>query len=169
MIELILGGARSGKSRYAEERALALCDTPVYLATAEALDEEMAARIERHQQGRDQRWRNIESPLELANSLVQFAEGTVLVDCLTLWLSNCLHKSDVYWQQEKTALIERLASLPAELNLLLVSNEVGQGIVPIDPLSRKFVDECGWLHQEIAAIADRVTVVQAGIATAIKS
>ena len=163
MIELILGGARSGKSRLAEQRALASGKSLVYLATAQAHDEEMAARIDLHQQRRDGQWQLVEEPLALADALraASQPDNCILVDCLTLWLSNALHKGDECWQSERKALLETLPDLPGDV--ILVSNEVGQGIVPLGELSRNFVDQSGWLHQDLAQLCDTVIFVIAGL------
>lgn len=184
-IHLILGGARSGKSSFAEKQAKDLEENKqaqvYYLATAQSLDEEMSARIKRHQQQRPEHWALVESPIELANAIQQLIRTheslhktpiTVLVDCLTLWLSNCLCSSDkACWQDQKQALLNVLSDYvqTSEVNILLVSNEVGHGIVPMGGLSRDFVDQSGWLHQDIAAIATNVDFVVAGIALSLKS
>jgi adenosylcobinamide kinase/adenosylcobinamide-phosphate guanylyltransferase len=182
MIELVVGGARSGKSTYAQQRAESLFQQSgntssglYYLATAQALDGEMNERIERHKSERDNRWATIEEPLDIASIIADNCNAdkntTILIDCLTLWLSNALHAGDEAWQTHKTNLLTLLEqqSVNSKTNLIFVSNEVGQGIIPMDALSRRFVDEAGWLHQAIAKVADKVTVVQFGIPTAIKS
>lgn len=184
-IHLILGGARSGKSSFAEKQAKhneATAQAQVYyLATAQSLDGEMSARIKQHQQQRPDHWPLIESPMELANAIEQLilkhqnehkSSITVLVDCLTLWLTNCLCSPEKScWQQEKQSLLALLADYEqmSEVNLLLVSNEVGHGIVPMGELSREFVDQAGWLHQEIATIATKVDFIMAGIPLSLKS
>ena len=161
MKELILGGARSGKSAYAERQALATGKTPVYIATGWADDPEMAQRIERHQLQRGDRWLLVEEPLHLAQALlaVDGENRAVVVDCLTLWLSNCLHMGD--WQSAKTRLLRILPQLAADI--YIVSNEVGSGIVPLGELPRLFVDESGWLHQSLAQVCDKVSLVVAGL------
>lgn len=163
MIELILGGARSGKSRQAEQRACDSGKSLVYLATAQAHDEEMAARIDLHQQRRDEQWQLVEEPLALAEALQNTSQpdNCILVDCLTLWLSNALHIGDERWQTERKALLEVLPNLPGDV--VMVGNEVGQGIVPLGELSRNFVDQSGWLHQDLAQISDNVIFVVAGL------
>jgi len=184
-IHLILGGARSGKSSFAEKLAKhneKIEQSQVYyLATAQSLDSEMSARIKQHQQQRPEHWALIESPIKLASAIKQLvlthqsknrSPITILVDCLTLWLSNCLCSSEEnQWQQEKQHLLNVLCDYAqtSEVNLLLVSNEVGHGIVPMGELSRDFVDQAGWLHQEIAAIATNVDFIMAGIALSLKS
>lgn len=163
--ELVLGGARSGKSSYAESLALAGGKEVVYIATATAGDDEMAERIERHRKDRPNNWLVVEEPLALAEVIKQHSlpNNCLLVDCLTLWLTNCLFNKDhaIEWQQHKDDLLSVLKQTPGEV--ILVSNEVGQGIVPIGEMSRRFVDESGWLHQAIAKQAERVTFVTAGI------
>ncbi len=169
MKELILGGVRSGKSRYAEQAAVALKGERCYLATATAEDGEMAARIAHHQQQRDEAWLLVEEPIALAATLQQQACSgrVILVECLTLWLTNLLMTEDeTLLQRERDALIEVLPTLPGDL--LLVSNETGLGVVPMDPLSRRFCDEAGRLHQQLATLCERVTWVVAGLPQTIK-
>ena len=175
-VELVLGGARSGKSRYAEQQAknsimdeADTIDHVLYVATATVYDDEMAQRVERHKLDRPMAWQTIEEPIQLADVLKQNAKKNrcLLVDCLTLWLTNLLMLEDeAEFKQQKTALIETLQTLPGRV--LLVSNEVGHGIVPMGALSRRFVDEAGWLHQDIAALSDKVTLVVAGIPMVVK-
>ena len=176
---LILGGARSGKSRHAEQLALA-SDLPVtVIATAQALDAEMAARIARHQHDRPAGWRTVETPVTLADALLAEAAPSrcVIVDCLTLWLGNLIatdqplpeppdtpHQPD--YVRERTALLDALPQLPGQI--LLVSNEVGLGLVPETPLGRYFRDEAGWLNQAVAARCDQVTLVAAGLPLRLK-
>jgi adenosylcobinamide kinase/adenosylcobinamide-phosphate guanylyltransferase len=166
-LTLVLGGVRSGKSRHAERLVLASGLAPVYLATAEALDDEMAARIAAHRARRGPEWRAIEVPLDLAAALSRAADAgsAVLVDCLTLWLSNLLvHERPV--EAEIARLIEVLPGLAGPV--VLVSNEVGQGVVPIAALARAFVDHAGALHQRLAARADAVLLMTAGLAQRLK-
>ena len=158
---LFLGGARSGKSRLAQAAAEA-CDGPlVYIATAEAGDAEMATRIARHRADRGgDRWTTVECPVELAGAIAAASDGVVLVDCLTLWLSNLmLGGHDV--ARHGRALTEAMAARRAPL--FMVSNEVGLGLVPETPLGRAFRDEAGRLNQAVAAAADNVTFVAAGL------
>lgn len=168
MKELILGGARSGKSALAEKRAMESGLEVVYIATATAGDDEMAARIEHHQQQRSSEWSLVEEPLSLADVLQQHAADgrCLLVDCLTLWLSNLLGESGERCEREIAALLRVLPKLPGEI--ILVSNEIGLGIVPIGALTRHFVDETGRLHQRLAAICERVTFVAAGLPLSMK-
>ncbi len=161
-VALILGGARSGKTA----RALALCAEPphTYLATAQALDGEMETRIAAHRAERGPSWGVIEEPLDIAAAL-RGVEGTVLVDCLTLWLSNLMHhERDV--EAETTRLIAALAD--TSNRVVLVSNEIGLGLVPMEKLSRDFRDAQGLLNQRIAAAADHVEFVVAGLPMVMK-
>jgi len=137
------------------------------VATAEALDAEMAERIARHRAERGPDWTTLEAPRALAETLCSLAPRDVcVVDCLTLWLSNLMLDGAVI-EPEVEALVAALAASPAD-HLILISNEVGQGIVPDNALARRFRDEAGWMHQAVAAAADRVVVVQAGLAHALK-
>jgi adenosylcobinamide kinase/adenosylcobinamide-phosphate guanylyltransferase len=166
-LTLVLGGARSGKSRHAESLVAVSGANPVYIATAESRDAEMAERIMRHRARRGGAWRTVEAPLDLTAALKRdvTAETVALVDCLTLWLANLMAaERDI--DDETTGLVAALRTLPA--SVVLVSNEVGQGIVPTNPLARRFRDHAGVLHQQIAAVADRVDFVTAGIAHRLK-
>nr|WP_210425353.1 bifunctional adenosylcobinamide kinase/adenosylcobinamide-phosphate guanylyltransferase [Spongiibacter thalassae] len=169
-MELYLGGARSGKSRLAEARARASGLELVYIATATAGDTEMAARIAAHQSDRAGcGWLTVEAPEALAAAIREHASAQrcILVDCLTLWLSNWLIKEDAQqWQRIKDELLALLEGIPGRV--ILVSNEVGQGVVPMGALSRQFVDESGRLHQDIAQLADRVVLVTAGLEQILK-
>lgn len=169
MIHLILGGARSGKSRYAEQLAIQSQKKRFYLATAQALDDEMEQRIKRHQTDRDEHWHTIEEPINLAKQLLAHdsPEHCIVVDCLTLWLTNCLLADDATcWAEQKRLLLDNLTQLQSDV--LFVSNETGLGIIPMDALSRRFVDEAGWLHQAIAEKADKVSFIAAGIPLTLK-
>ena len=164
-VSLVLGGARSGKSA----RALTLADRPphVFIATAEALDDEMRARIRRHQAERGADWATVEAPLDLAAALRDNAgDGvTLLVDCLTLWLSNLMHhERDA--EAEAEALLAALAAAPGRV--VLVSNEVGMGLAPVNALGRAFRDAQGRLNQRVAAAADHVEFVAAGLPLILK-
>lgn len=182
MNELILGGARSGKSRHAEQRALESGQRVVYVATAESRDGEMARRIAHHRERRPADWGCVEEPLHLAARLRELAapDTCILVDCLTLWLSNLLFAGRAAAQAdageavdcplfagETAALIETLPQLPGRI--ILVSNEVGWGIVPMHPVSRLFADEQGRLNQRVAAVCDQVTLVAAGLPLTLKA
>jgi adenosylcobinamide kinase/adenosylcobinamide-phosphate guanylyltransferase len=178
MIELILGGARSGKSRFAERSVHQRVNesiathAPIYIATATAGDTEMQARIAAHQQQRtaqeNLQWHTVEVPIRLADALREFnsPEQIILVDCLTLWLSNCLHRGDLCWKRERADFLALMPEFSGQL--ILVSNEVGQGVVPMGELSRRFVDEAGRLHQDLAALADRVVFCIAGLPQVLK-
>jgi adenosylcobinamide kinase / adenosylcobinamide-phosphate guanylyltransferase len=164
-ITLVLGGARSGKSRYAERLITALPSPWIYVATAEAGDQEMAARIKSHRERRGAQWRTVEAPRELALALAACGEAPVLVDCLTLWLSNLmLAEANI---EEETAKLEKTLAA-ATGPLVLVANEVGSGIVPSYPLGRRFRDLQGMLNQCIAARAERVILMVAGLPLALK-
>ena len=168
-LSLVLGGARSGKSRYAEGLIAAL--TPPwqapwnYIATAEPGDAEMAERIASHRARRGTSWHTIEAPRDLAGSLQAADAAPILVDCLTLWLSNLmLANTDI--DAEMTRLDDALAAAAAPI--VMVANEVGYGIVPDHPLGRRFRDLQGVLNQRIAARADRVVLMVAGLPLALK-
>jgi adenosylcobinamide kinase/adenosylcobinamide-phosphate guanylyltransferase len=165
-LQLIMGGARSGKSRMAEKRVADSGLNRIYLATATAGDGEMSERIKKHQADRDGHWQLLEEPLDLAQTLREYSsfDNCILVDCLTLWLSNCLHNS--CWLEQQQALLDSIEQLPGEV--IFVTNEVGQGIVPMGELTRQFVDEAGFLHQRLAAVCDRVTMVTAGLPQELK-
>jgi adenosylcobinamide kinase/adenosylcobinamide-phosphate guanylyltransferase len=163
-IILITGGARSGKSQYAEKRAAELGRRRLYCATAEAQDEEMTQRIAAHRQRRASDWTTVEEPLEVPGALLQWRGRTdcALVDCLTLWLSNLLLHHGAEYARER--LLELVGILPAlNFHVLLVSNEVGWSIVPNNPLARQFRDLVGWANQQVAAVANEVVVTVAGI------
>lgn len=169
MKELILGGVRSGKSALAQQRALASGLHLTFIATATAGDEAMAARIQRHRLERTDAWTLIEEPIALADVLRQSAapDRCLLVDCLTLWLSNLLGAaSESVFQHERQALLELLPQLPG--HIILVSNEVNMGVVPMGELSRRFCDEAGWLHQALAQQCQRVTLSVAGLPLVLK-
>jgi adenosylcobinamide kinase / adenosylcobinamide-phosphate guanylyltransferase len=166
-VTLVLGGARSGKSRYAECLVEGAAGSGTYCATAEAGDAEMARRIAAHRARRGSFWRTIEEPLALAPVIAAAAspDRPLLIDCLTLWLSNLL-LADRPIEAETEALCAalRLAAGP----VVLVANEVGLGLVPETPLGRRFRDTAGRLNQEIAALADRVVFVAAGLPLVLK-
>lgn len=181
MRELIIGGARSGKSLLAEQRAAESGLRVVYVATAQALDGEMSQRIAHHRARRPAHWGLVESPLELAVTLRRYAAPDVclLVDCLTLWLSNLLFAGEAAKQAEAgltvvcplftgeiQTLIDTLPQLPGRI--VIVSNEVGWGVVPMAAVSRLFADEQGRLNQRVAAVSERVTMVAAGLPLVLK-
>lgn len=164
-ILLVTGGARSGKSRLAEARTLALGSPATYIATAEAHDAEMAARIAAHRARRGPEWRDIAAPLALAEALDDSDGRPRLVDCLTLWLSNLmLGGHDIPAASE--ALLASLARQKAPV--VLVTNEVGLGIVPENALARAFRDAAGTLNQAVAAAADEVVLVACGLPLTLK-
>ncbi len=170
MKELILGGVRSGKSRLAEQYALASGLPVTYLATATVEDDEMRARIAHHQAQRPGHWQLVEEPLALASALQRHAAAghCVLVDCLTLWLTNLLCAQDeARLRQESAALLQILPGLPG--HIILVSNETGMGIVPLGELTRRYCDEAGRLHQAVAQCCERVILTVAGLPVVVKN
>ncbi|WP_420839465.1 bifunctional adenosylcobinamide kinase/adenosylcobinamide-phosphate guanylyltransferase [Dechloromonas hankyongensis] len=182
MKELILGGARSGKSQLAEQHAQESGLKVIYVATAQALDSEMARRVAHHRERRPAAWGCVEETLHLPQRLRELAapDTCLLVDCLTLWLSNLLFAGQAATQadagasidcplfrEQTAALIEALPQLPGRI--ILVSNEVGWGIVPMHPVSRLFTDEQGRLNQRVAAVCERVTLVAAGLPLILKA
>jgi adenosylcobinamide kinase / adenosylcobinamide-phosphate guanylyltransferase len=169
MRELILGGARSGKSRLAEQLAADSCLLVTYIATSQALDGEMSSRIRQHRERRPTDWALVEEPVELARVLQELAsaERCLLVDCLTLWLTNLLMLEDqARLISEREALLACLVTLPGRI--ILVSNETGLGVVPMGELTRRYVDEAGWLHQAIAERCQRVIFTVAGLPMLLK-
>jgi adenosyl cobinamide kinase/adenosyl cobinamide phosphate guanylyltransferase len=180
---LVTGGARSGKSRFAEARVAELAPQGpwLYLATAEAGDDEMRARIDRHRQRRGPRWRTVEAPRDVAAALATgFGDGggdggsgrdggsdgvvqAAMIDCLTLWLSNRLFDGldDDAILAEADALAAAARAAPAPV--VVVTNEVGSGIVPENPLARRYRDLAGWANQRLAAVADEVVLVASGL------
>ena len=169
MKQLILGGARSGKSSYAQQLAVNTHKQVIYIATAFAGDEEMSKRIQIHQQTRPKTWKLNEEQIALADTLSNLAnkDTCLLVDCLTLWLSNLLcDKDSQLFQSQRDSFLDVLPQLPGDI--ILVSNEVGQGIIPTGALSRRFVDEAGWLHQSLTPLCDRVFFVTAGLPLSLK-
>lgn len=165
-ITLVLGGARSGKSRHAEGLVEALRAPWAYLATAQAFDEEMEARIALHRERRSDDWRTFDAPLDLAGALDNLPDGMpALVDCLTLWLTNHLlaeHDLEAEAARLVAAVLRRSAPV------VLVANEVGLGIVPDNALARRFRDAAGLLNQQMAAVADRVVFLVAGLPMMVK-
>jgi adenosylcobinamide kinase/adenosylcobinamide-phosphate guanylyltransferase len=169
MLQLILGGARSGKSRLAERLASDSALEVIYIATSQPLDGEMNERVTLHRQRRPDTWGLVEEPLELARVLKQSAAPgrCLLVDCLTLWLTNLLMLDDrLRLAQERDALLQCLATLPGEI--IFVSNETGLGVVPLGELTRRYVDEAGWLHQALAERCQRVVFTVAGLPMTLK-
>ncbi|NWB87179.1 MULTISPECIES: bifunctional adenosylcobinamide kinase/adenosylcobinamide-phosphate guanylyltransferase [Pseudomonas] len=169
MLQLILGGARSGKSRLAERLAAESALSVTYIATSQPLDGELNERVALHRQRRPAHWQLIEEPLELARVLREnaAADTCLLVDCLTLWLTNLLMLEDAErLKVEREALLSNLAQLPGEI--IFVSNETGLGIVPLGELTRRYVDEAGWLHQALAERCQRVVLTVAGLPLTLK-
>lgn len=169
---LILGGARSGKSRWALKLAESNWRRPLYVATAEALDKEMVARIAAHKKARSRRWACAEEPLELARLINRAgklypARDVLLIDCLTLWLNNILFKWGLKsFHRRKADLLKAVRA--SKKSLIMVSNEVGLGVVPDSKLGRQFRDLAGWLNQDLASVADTVVFVAAGLPVILK-
>ncbi len=177
MAVLVTGGARSGKSRFAEAYAMRLGERGVYIATSQVLDEEMRERVEQHQarrsgESREFAWETVEEPYGLAEAIREHAGSIVLVDCLTLWLTNWLlrYESDPACEASVMAKVDELADcLTAQADrVILVTNEVGDGIVPEYKLGRQFRDLAGWMNQRIAAVCDEVFLVTVGIPVELK-
>ena len=169
MLQLILGGARSGKSRLAERLAVDSALPVIYIATSQPLDGEMNARVALHRERRPDDWGLVEEPVELARVLRENAavDRCLLVDCLTLWLTNLLMLDDAERLAfERDELLQTLASLPGEI--IFVSNETGMGVVPLGELTRRYVDEAGWLHQALAERCQRVVLTVAGLPLTLK-
>ena len=169
MRELILGGARSGKSRLAERLAAESGLAVTYIATSQPLDGEMNERIQHHRERRPAHWALVEEPLALAKVLREqaTADKCLLVDCLTLWLTNLLMLDDLSrLSAERDALLDCVSGLPGRV--LLVSNETGLGVVPLGELTRRYVDEAGWLHQALAERCERVVFTVAGLPMVLK-
>lgn len=172
-VHFILGGARSGKSAYAEQLASASELAVIYIATAQIYDDEFAKRVAHHQTRRPKNWQIIEAPFNLATTLNTYAKenACVIVDCLTLWLAQCICPdcqlpASVSWEKERTALLAVLPTLKG--SVILVSNEVGMGIVPLGEINRQFQDEQGRINQVVAKLADEVSFVAAGIPLQLK-
>ncbi|MDO9151213.1 MAG: bifunctional adenosylcobinamide kinase/adenosylcobinamide-phosphate guanylyltransferase [Methylotenera sp.] len=170
---LILGGARSGKSAFAEQLASASGLPVTYIATAQVYDAEFGSRVEHHKIRRPTHWKTIEQSFNLADVLQAHAKANtyVIVDCLTLWLAQCIcpdcnRPETLDWQQERNQLLAILPKL--EGNVLLVSNEVGMGIVPLGEINRQFQDEQGRLNQAVAERANKVSFIAAGLPLTLK-
>ncbi|MDK8754438.1 bifunctional adenosylcobinamide kinase/adenosylcobinamide-phosphate guanylyltransferase [Acinetobacter radioresistens] len=169
MLQLILGGARSGKSRLAEKIALESGLNVIYIATAQPLDEEMQERILHHQESRPREWQVIEEPLYLSEKLqeIDAQNQLILIDCLTLWMSNLLLQDASELQMSQCQkLLTILPNLKSEI--ILVSNETSLGVVPMGNITRKFIDESGRLHQQIGQIAQKVVFCVAGFPIILK-
>jgi adenosylcobinamide kinase / adenosylcobinamide-phosphate guanylyltransferase len=170
MKTLLLGGVRSGKSRYAAELARELALPVTLIATGAALDEEMEKRIEAHRGSRPADWMVVEEPTRLAAALSRAASPhrIIIVDCLTLWLTNLLCSNDAHaLHRESNSLLETLPTLPG--HCVMVANEVGLGIIPVNDLARRFTDEAGALHQALAARCERVILMVAGLPVTVKA
>ncbi len=166
-LQLILGGARSGKSAYGERLAKDSELPVLYVATAQAFDDEMRARIKQHQADRPDHWGSIEVSCELPQILLENSrsDNLILVDCLTLWLMNVMYEQkDIH--QSVSELLQALSQVPGRV--IMVSNEITMGVVPMGKESRLYVDELGRLHQRIAQAAQQVTLMVAGIPMAVK-
>ena len=169
MLQLILGGARSGKSRLAEKLAADTRLPVTYIATSQPLDGEMNQRVAQHRARRPAEWALVEEPLALAQALRENAatDRCLLVDCLTLWLTNLLMLDDPERLiAEREALLDCISVLPGEV--IFVSNETGMGVVPLGELTRRYVDEAGWLHQALAERCQRVVLTVAGLPLTLK-
>lgn len=177
---LVLGGARSGKSAHAEKLAAQSARDVVYIATARPDDGEMAARIAQHRGQRPRHWSTIEEPLYLADAITRHSrpDNLILVDCLTLWLSNLMFCGGGDWPEvgtitlpplfdaQQAALLDVLSRVPGDV--VLVSNEVGMGIVPMGAATRRFADEAGRLNQAVAAVCERAVFIAAGLPLVLK-
>ena len=166
MIVLVTGGARSGKSRIAEARTLSFGQPATYIATAEAFDDEMRARIALHRARRGSEWRDLSAPLDLSDALIASeGQGPRLVDCLTMWLNNL-----IYHQRDVAAASAQLIGTlhAARTPVVMVSNEIGMGVVPENALARAFRDAQGVLNQQIAALADEVVLAVSGLPLNVK-
>lgn len=169
MLQLILGGARSGKSRLVEKLATDSRLPVTYIATSQPLDGEMNERVAQHRARRPAEWALVEEPLALARVLRDNAGSgqCLLVDCLTLWLTNLLMLDNLeQLNAERDALLECVGALPGEI--IFVSNETGMGVVPLGELTRRYVDEAGWLHQALAERCQRVVLTVAGLPLTLK-
>jgi adenosylcobinamide kinase / adenosylcobinamide-phosphate guanylyltransferase len=168
-IVLVTGGARSGKSRYAEERGRATGGRLLYIATAEARDDEMARRIAAHRGRRGADWTTVEAPVEIARALTanRGRFDAVLVDCVTLWLSNLLERAD---ESAIEGAVDAFIAAAHDFGapVFVVTNELGSGIVPESALARKFRDVAGWMNQRLAAAADEVVLMVAGLPVVVK-
>jgi len=167
MIILITGGARSGKSRFAQEQALARTDRPIYVATARQWDDDFQARIRRHQQDRSEAWRSFEAEKEV--SALPLANEVVVIDCVTLWLTNFFLDLQYHIQAALQAFqheIDQLAQLPG--TFLIVTNEIGMGVHAESDIGRKFTDLQGWANQYVAQRSDEVYLMVSGIPVRVK-
>ena len=169
MKTLVLGGVRSGKSRYAAALARELSMPVTLIATGTALDEEMRRRIAAHRRDRDADWTVVEEPVHLAGALIEVSspDRVIIVDCLTLWLTNLLCAGGDALRRESSSFLTALPGLPG--HCVMVANEVSLGIIPVNELARRFMDEAGDLHQQLAACCDRVVFMVAGLPLTVKA
>ncbi|RBO80073.1 bifunctional adenosylcobinamide kinase/adenosylcobinamide-phosphate guanylyltransferase [Marinomonas aquiplantarum] len=169
MKHLVMGGVRSGKSAFAQDLVAATGKPVCYVATSQVWDDEMAQRVERHKLNRPEQWQLIEEPIALAATLNRLnnAQQAVIVECFSLWLSNllCLEDDQVF-ERELQSLLKAVEQFQGDL--VLVSSEVGLGIMPMNALARRFADEAGMLNQALAKLTDRVTFVAAGLPMPLK-
>lgn len=172
-VHLILGGARSGKSAFAEKLALESSLPVTYIATAQVYDAEFGQRVEHHKVRRPNHWKTVEQSFNLGAALTAHAKAgeCVIVDCLTLWLAQCIcpdceRPQELDWQAERNALLDAIPNLNG--TVLLVSNEVGMGIVPLGEINRQFQDEQGRLNQAVAQLASKVSFIAAGLPLTLK-
>ncbi len=166
MLELVIGGARSGKSAYAEQCATDSKLPVFYIATATAGDTEMQRRIAFHRNNRPQDWHTLEEPVCLGNAITDLTDVFVIVDCLTLWMTNILALELTRYEKEITSFLCAVDKL--ETPVIFVTNETGMGVVPLGEETRRFIDETGRLHQRLAKRCHRVTQMIAGIENRIK-
>lgn len=169
---LVTGGIRSGKTGLAEQRAMQSGSAVFYVATATASDEEMAVRIDRHQQQRPDDWGLVEEPLRLGEVLADFrkqpcAPPLLLIDCMSLWLSNLLFAGGDMFSEERARFLREVEAYPG--SLVVVTNEVGLGTIGMDALTRRFADELGWLNQALAERCDEVVMSVAGLPLTLKA
>ena len=170
MKHLVLGGVRSGKSAFAEQQIAATGKSVCYIATSQVWDEEMASRVALHQQRRPAAWQLVEEPIQLAATLAKWnqADNAVIIECLSLWMSNllCLEDEEVF-ALESQAFLTEVAGFSGDL--VIVSSEVGLGVMPMNKLARRFADEIGTMNQKLANLTERVTFVAAGLPMPLKS
>ncbi|NQZ30217.1 MAG: bifunctional adenosylcobinamide kinase/adenosylcobinamide-phosphate guanylyltransferase [Oceanospirillaceae bacterium] len=168
MIELFLGGARSGKSNLAEQCASDSGLEVVYIATGTAGDAQMKTRIEQHQQSRPSQWLLVEEPINLAQVIIDnmSTQRCLLVDCLTLWLSNCMFSVDDCYQTQRQQLLDVLEKVPGKI--IFVANETSMGVIPMGEITREFCDRAGLLHQALAQKSNKVTLSVAGLPLVLK-
>ncbi len=166
-ITFITGGVRSGKSRFAQQLAEEVSETPVYLATARIWDEDFADRVKRHQEDRSEKWQTVEEEKELSKH--DFNGRTVMLDCITLWLTNFFHDCDYKVEEAlEGAKAEWQQFIKQDMNLIVVSNELGMGVHPENEIARKFADLQGWMNQFIAGHANEVYLMVSGISMKVK-